>query len=252
MSRFSLVLLLLASILLGFAGGAALADDPVKLEKERDHALSDAHKPGSEDKSGHGHASSADHAKSGGHGHGHGEGQQQQGLMSISVDLGIWTLVVFLLLLFILKRLAWKPMLEGLKKREETIRSALDEAQKAREEAEQLRARLQKEMDHAAEKVREILEEARRDAQHTSEQILAKAREEINLERERLQREVAIAKDQALQEIWNQAADLATLISAKAIRRSLSPEDHRRLMDEALADLRQVSRFGSNDLSGVL
>jgi F-type H+-transporting ATPase subunit b len=143
-------------------------------------------------------------------------------------------------------------MLEGLKKREETIRSALEEAQKAREEAEQLRVRLQKEMDHAAEKVREILEEARRDAQHTSEQILAKARAEIEQDRERLQRELAIAKDQALQEIWNQAADLAILISAKAIRRNLTPEDHRRLMDEALADLRQVSRVGSNDLSSIL
>ncbi len=228
--------------LAGAAVSLSNADEKVPLEKAQ---------AGSAAKADHGHGHSADHghdaAKAG-----HGEGHQEEGLLSFNLDLGVWTLVVFLLLLFILKRFAWKPMLEGLKKREETIRSALEEAQKAREEAEQLRVRLQKEMDHAAEKVREILEEARRDAQHTSEQILAKARAEIEQDRERLQRELAIAKDQALQEIWNQAADLAILISAKAIRRNLTPEDHRRLMDEALADLRQVSRVGSNDLSGIL
>lgn len=223
---------------------AANADEKVPLEKA-------AAEPAA--KAAHGHDHDGAHGHGAGKGdHGHGEGHQEESLLSFNLDLGVWTLVVFLLLLFILKRFAWKPMLEGLKKREETIRSALEEAQKAREEAEQLRVRLQREMDHAAEKVREILEEARRDAQHTSEQILAKARAEIEQDRERLQRELAIAKDQALQEIWNQAADLAILISAKAIRRNLTPEDHRRLMDEALADLRQVSRVGSNDLSSVL
>ncbi|MCS6976959.1 MAG: F0F1 ATP synthase subunit B [Gemmatales bacterium] len=231
-----------------FVVSASAADEPA-LEKGKTAPAA---------KADHGHAHGGDHAGPSGHGgdtagHGHGDGHEEEGgLLSFNLDLGVWTLVVFLLLLVILKQLAWKPMLEGLKKREDSIRSALEEAQKAREEAEQLRLKLQKEMDHAAETVRAILEEARRDAQHTSEQMLAKAREEINLERERLQRELTIAKDQALQELWNQAADLATLISAKAIRRNLTPEDHRRLMDEALADLRQVSRFGSNDLSGIL
>ena len=210
--------------------------------RDSDHA---AHTPDAA------HGSSAPSAGEHGHGRHHGE-PEEEGLLTLSADLGIWTLVVFVLLLVILKRLAWKPMLEGLHKREETIRSALEEAQKARAEAEQLRARLQQEMDRAAETVRGILEEARRDAQYTSEQILAKARQEIATERERLQREVAIAKDQALQELWNQAADLATLISAKAIRRSLSPEDHRRLMDEALAELRQVAGTYSNDFSRAM
>jgi F-type H+-transporting ATPase subunit b len=152
-------------------------------------------------------------------------------------DIGLWSVIVFLVLLFILGRYAWKPMLEGLQKREETIRGAIDDAQRSREEAQRLREQFQGEVNKAQEKVRDILEEGRRDAQRLTEEMLTKARGEIAGERERLRREVEMARDQALQELWNQAAQLATLISAKAIRRQLTPEDHRRLVDEALAEL---------------
>src|SRR5262245_4284521 len=155
----------------------------------------------------------------------------------VRIDLAIWTLVVFLLLLFILTKYAWGPMLEALKKREENVRAAIEEAQRAREEAQRLRDQLQKELNSANEKVREILDEGRRDTQRVTEEMIAKARSEIQTERDRLRREIETARDQALQELWNQAAQLATLISAKAIRRELNPDDHRRLVDEALAEL---------------
>src|SRR4051794_37392252 len=61
----------------------------------------------------------------------------------VRIDLGIWTLVVFLLLFFILAKYAWGPMLEGLKRREETIRGALDDAQRARDEAQRVHAELE-------------------------------------------------------------------------------------------------------------
>ena len=77
-------------------------------------------------------------------------------------------------------------------------------------------------MDHAAEKVRDLMDAARRDAQHATEEMSAQARADIQTERERLHREIDLARDQALQEIWNQTAQLATLVSAKAIRRELS------------------------------
>ena len=64
-----------------------------------------------------------------------------------------------------------------------------------------------------------------------------RANEEINAEKQRARHELEVARDQALQELWTQAASLATLISAKAIGRSLSEEDHRRLVDEAVRDL---------------
>ena len=131
-------------------------------------------------------------------------------------------------------------MLEGLQKREDNIRAALEDAQRARAEAERVRAELQAEMNQAAQKVRDMMDAARRDAERSTSEMLTKTRSEIQTERERLHREIDLAKDQALQQIWNQTAQLATLVSAKAIRRQLNEDDHRRLVDEAIAELRHA------------
>jgi len=170
-------------------------------------------------------------------------GQQEEkpsSIMAISIDLAIWTVVVFLVLLFILRKFAWGPMLEGLQKREDNIRSSLEDAQRARDEAQKIREQLQAEMNQAAEKVRDMLDAARRDAERSTNDLIAKTRAEIQTERERLHREIDLARDQALQQIWSQAAQLATLVSAKAIRRQLNVDDHRRLVDDAIGELRHA------------
>ncbi len=171
---------------------------------------------------------------------GHAEEQGAAQILGWSIDLALFTIVVFLLLLFVLSRFAWKPMLEGLQKREENIRSALEDAQRARDEAQKVREQLQAEMNQAAQKVRDMMDATRRDAERSSNEMIAKTRAEIQTERERLRREIDLATDQALQQIWNQTAQLATLVSAKAIRRQLNEEDHRRLVDEAITELRHA------------
>lgn len=159
-------------------------------------------------------------------------------LLNVYWDLGLWTLVVFGLLFLVLRKMAWGPMLEGLKRREDNIRSAVVDAQQARDEAARLRNELQQEMDRAQDKVREIHDEARRLAQKNTEEMLVKARADIQGERERLRRDIDTARDQALQELWNQTAQLSTLVAAKAIRRQITPDDQRRLVDETLAELK--------------
>jgi len=166
-------------------------------------------------------------------------------LFSLSADLGLWTLVVFGLLVFVLSRVAWPKMLEGLKKREDRIRGALDEAQKAKDEAHAIRTSLQKQLDDAHNQVRQIIDEARRDSQALRESEMAKTRAEIQTERERLHREIETETDQALQRIWTQAAELATQVSAKALGRGISEDGHRRLIDEALAELRSAATRGN-------
>jgi len=160
------------------------------------------------------------------------------------IPLGIWSIVVFVILLVVLKKYAWGPILEGLQKREHNIESAVRDAQQARDEAQRLRDQLQSEINHAHEKVRDILDEGRRHAQETTDEMIAKARTEIQAERDRLRREIEMARDQALQELWKQTAHLATMISAKAIRRQLTEEDHRRLVDEALTELQGAGKAG--------
>jgi F-type H+-transporting ATPase subunit b len=166
---------------------------------------------------------------------------EEEGGSLLRFDLGLWTIIIFVLLLLVLWPLAWKPMIEGLHKREEAIRSSVEESRRTREEMEQLRAQFKAEMDQAYAKIPQLMDAARRDAERMKEEMRSEGAAQIQTERQRLRHELDVARDQALQELWTQAAQLATLISAKAIGRSLSEEDHRRLIDEALQEMRQTT-----------
>jgi F-type H+-transporting ATPase subunit b len=162
-------------------------------------------------------------------------------------DLALWTLVVFLLLLWILSRVAWKPMLEGLKNREENIAKALSEADAARREAAEMRSKFDAEFKKAQEQAREIIADASRNGQRAADEIIAKAKAEMSAENERGRRELQTAKDQALKELFEYTANLATMVSSKAVRRQLNEDDHRRLVDEALAEMpAAMGRFSAN------
>ncbi len=168
--------------------------------------------------------------------------EQKPGIFSWALDLGIWTLVVFLLLVFILRRFAWGPMLEGLKKREDTIRAAVEEAKHARAETVRETAEFKAKMDEAYAEIPKMMDEARRDAQVLAEEMRGRAHTEIQADRQRLRREIETARDQALKELQEFAANLATQISSKVLRRALTVDDHRRLVDEALTDLRHAGK----------
>jgi F-type H+-transporting ATPase subunit b len=167
---------------------------------------------------------------------------KEPGLFERALDLSIWTIVVFLVLLFVLRKYAWKPLLEGLEQREHSIHAAMEEAKKAREEAQALRNALAEEAAKAQDRVREVLDQARRDAERMTAEMMTRAKAEIQSERDRLRREIETARDQAIQELWNQTAQLATLVSSKAIRRQLTTEDHRRLVEEAIEELDKASK----------
>ena len=162
--------------------------------------------------------------------------------MEFRADTALWAIVVFVGLFLILRLKAWGPILEGLKKREETIRSSLEEAKQTRDEMARIQAQFQKELADAHQQIPMLMEKAHKDAEALSNEMRAKAAAENSAERERLRREIEIAKDQAIKELWAQAAQLATLISAKAIGRSLNEDDHRRLLDEAMQEMSHATR----------
>jgi F-type H+-transporting ATPase subunit b len=161
----------------------------------------------------------------------------QEDILALRYDQGIWTIVVFVVLLLVLKRYAWHPMLDALHQREENIRLAAEEAKQARAETERVTAEFKAKMAEAYAEIPRLMEQARKDAQQLAEEMRTKAQAEIQAERQRLRREIEIATEQALQQIYTHAAQLATLISAKAIQKSLSVEDHRRLVDQAMQEL---------------
>lgn len=154
-------------------------------------------------------------------------------------DLGtiIWTLVVFLLVVFVLGRFAWTPILSGLKQREDFIFGALEKARLDREAAaEQLRSYEQK-LATARAEATALVDEGRRDGDIVRHAIEATAREEAEQTLARAKREINIAKETAIKELYTLSGQLATEIAGKIVGRELKPEDHERLIREALDQL---------------
>lgn len=177
--------------------------------------------------------------------HGGGEAKKEGGLAFLDLqryDLGIFTLIVFGLLCWILSVYAWPQIRDGLAKREADIHGARDEAQKLRKEAEDLRAEMKATLAKAHEDVKAMLEEARRDAAALRATEKEAGVKDAAAERDRAKREISAAKDAALSEIYDTAVNLATNLSAKTLARSITPDDHRKLLDESLAELSSTAK----------
>jgi F-type H+-transporting ATPase subunit b len=168
-----------------------------------------------------------------------------------ALDLTIWSMVVFLLLLAILYQFAWPQVREGLDKREHVIASAMEEAKKAREEAVKLREQLQQDQARAQDQVRQMIDKARQDAESVAADTIARGKLELQAERDRLQREMQTTQEQNLQAIWSQGAQLGTLIASRLIHKTLSADDHRQLIDAALAEFRQAAEERKRDYLSV-
>ena len=152
-------------------------------------------------------------------------------------DLTIWTLVVFLCLLAILFKFAWGPIMAGLERRETSIAAAIDDAEQAAAKgAEQLKL-YEAKLAAAADETREILAQARKDAEATGERIVAEAQAAAARERDKAVADISAAKNSALQEITERSVDLAVSMAGRMIQRQLTPDDRAGLIREALEQL---------------
>ncbi len=181
------------------------------------------------------------------HGHGHEAANEntigvESGLFQGAVELSLWTILVFVILLAILHRYAWGPILSGLQQREESIARDKREAEHARREASDARAKIEAEMARVNAEISQMISKARQDAEATVAETLARGKADVQSERDRLHRELRMEHDQALQDVWSKSVQLATLISSKAIGKHLSDADHRALLDEALAEFRAAGQ----------
>lgn len=178
--------------------------------------------------------------------HGHGEGGGILDKMKFTGihrwDLGVYTLIVFALLMLILSWKAWPQIRAGLEKREANITSALDEAKKERAAAAELMAKAKAELDATAGKVKEMLDEARRDADALKAAKTEEGAKEAQAERDRAKREVEQERAALSKDIQQQAVELAVLIATKALRQQVSVDQQTRLLDESIAELKANSR----------
>ena len=159
-------------------------------------------------------------------------------------DLGnaIWTLVIFILVIVVLGKFAWGPLLSALQQREQFIRSSLQEAKDDREAAE---ARLQEyelRLQEAAAEATQIVEQGRQDADKAKVRIEETARTEADKLVDRAKREIDLARQAAIKDLYATSAGLATDIAGKVLKRELSPRDHERLIQESIEELDQQDR----------
>ena len=185
------------------------------------------------------------HSDNAGHGHsdlGHANASpSMEDAAEFKSDLAIWSFVVFLLLFGILYKFAWGPIAAGLDQREKSIADNIAAGERAREEASQMIAQYEAKLAGAADEVRLLLEEARRDAEHTKQEILDEAKKDAKGERDRALREIDMATDQALKRLAESSANMAVDLAGKIIHQQLKPADHRDLIKEAVDNFPGVS-----------
>ena len=158
-------------------------------------------------------------------------------LIQVTPGLMIWTIVCFLISLYVLKRYAFGPIQKLIDERRERIRSALDEADNARGEARKLLEEHRKLIGRAKSDAEEILTEARRVGEATQRRM----REETEADRQRrieeTRKQIEAETRRSLELIRAEVADLSLIAAEKVTRRSFADEDHRRLIEEAVSEL---------------
>jgi len=149
----------------------------------------------------------------------------------------IWTIITFVLLAFLLGKFAWKPLLMTLEERERTIRESLEQAQKARAEAEDTLRRNQEILAQARRETALIIEQGKREAESMRGEILAQARKEAQDLVEQGKRQVQYEQKQAIEQLRRQVADLAIQAAERLISRSLDDTKQRELLDDYVRGL---------------
>jgi F-type H+-transporting ATPase subunit b len=165
-------------------------------------------------------------------------------LVSPNVGLMIWTLIVFGLSLWLLGKYAFPRIAEALDRRQKAIEESIDAAERTRREADEILAEYRERLAEARGQADEIVTRARKTGEAAENEIIAEARSKREEMMEQTRRDIEAETRRAIQEIRAEVADLTVMATEKVTRKSLTDEDHKRLVEEALAELDFASLSG--------
>ena len=158
-------------------------------------------------------------------------------LITPNVGLMVWTLLLFGISMYVLAKLAFPRISQALDRRQHAIEESIDEAARIRKEADQILAEYRERLKESRQQAEEIIERARRSAEAQE----ARAKEEAKANREQMmeqtRRDIEAETRRAIDEIRREVADLTVMATEKLTRKTLTEEDQRRLLDEALSEL---------------
>ena len=168
-----------------------------------------------------------------------GGGEEEGGsfLVEPGIGLMLWTLIAFGILLLLLRKLAFPRIAENLDKRQRAIEESIDTAERTKTEAEQLLAEYRQRLHDARQQAEDIVARARKAADNHEVEAKEAGRRHLEEQMERARHEIEAETRRALQQIRNEVADLTVMATEKVTRKSLTEDDQRRLVDEALAEL---------------
>ena len=157
----------------------------------------------------------------------------QENIFSGSFADALWTVIVFVILAAVLLKFAWKPILTGLKDRQEHIEQEIKTAEGTRKQAEDT---LQ---DYKQRGLR-IIEDATAAAQQSQRELIDETRKETQLIKTRAQDEIRHAMTDASDRLWNEASDMLLVLGTEVLGRTLTPQDNERLIREAVEKMKSV------------
>jgi F-type H+-transporting ATPase subunit b len=158
-------------------------------------------------------------------------------LVSPNLGLMVWTLIAFLITLYVLKRLAFPRIAEALDKRQRAIDESIEAAERARREADGLLEEYRARLKEARVQAEEIVVRARKAAENVGRESVAEARQTREEILEQARRDAEAAIQRAVGELRREMADLTVLATEKVTRKSLTDEDQQRLVEEALGEI---------------
>ncbi len=157
-----------------------------------------------------------------------------QGLFSGTFADALWTVLAFVVLMLVLGRLAWKPMLERLKSRELHIQQQIEAANSARQQALNL-------LEQYKQQRTQILKDATDEAQQRQEELLEKAGQEIRAIKQEAQDDIGYARTRALEQLWNEAGEMILALSREVLGREVKQDDNKHLIRDAVEQIRRNS-----------
>jgi F-type H+-transporting ATPase subunit b len=169
---------------------------------------------------------------------GHGEGHEGgDSTFAPKPNLWVWTFIAFVIVVFVLKKFAIPSIMEGLDKRTEQIEGDLKSASMTKEEAEKLMADYKAQLDEARTEAKKIIDEGKSLGENLRQEAITKAQEEANQLIVRAQEEIGREKDKAIKELQSQIADISIEVASKVVQKSLSREEHGKLIDDYVAEV---------------
>ena len=155
-------------------------------------------------------------------------------LVQADPGLFIWTILTFLVLVVLLARFAWRPLLAALERRQAEIARSIEDAQRAKQELERLQRESAQIIASARSEAEAIVSRSRSDAEQLREDIKQKSRAEAAAIVKNAERQIQLETARALQQIRHEAVDLSVNIASKILRRNVSKEDNEGLIEETL------------------